>query len=885
MSPTSASSHTLILTHEHADFDALASLLAAARLYPQATPVLPRQLNRNLEAFLAVYRDVLPFVRLEDLPRRRVEQVVLVDAQTVQPVRGMGAQATGLIIDHHPLMRELLPGWSFSGEEVGATTTLLVEQLAERSISLNATEATLLLLGIYEDTGGLSYETTTPRDMRAAAWLMEHGANLLLVRRFLHHPLTDEQRALYQQLADSSQPYQFSSHAIIIATAVVDETVEEISTLAHKLHDLYEPDAIFMLVQMGDHIQLVARSISDAVDVGKIASALHGGGHSRAAAALIRDSSLASVLETLVYMLQSQVQPTVTVGQIMSYGAPQVLAPDETIGDAAERMRRYGFEGFPVVDGGRVVGMLTRREIDRAMHHGLQRHPVSRYMRRGEVYVTPEESVETLRQVMTEQDWGQVPVLDPHTGTLLGIVTRTDLLKQWAGAGSMRAETLDQRMAATLPHALLDLIRQAGALAGELSFPLYAVGGFVRDLLLGHPNLDVDLVVEGDAIRLAQELSRRLGGHVRSHRRFGTAKWILPDELRAPVNGALPESLDFATARTEFYEHPTALPTVERSSIKQDLHRRDFTINTLAIRLTPDRWGELLDFYGGRKDLDDGLIRVLHSLSFVEDPTRILRAARFAQRFGFQIEPRTAELIGNALDLLDRVSAERVRHELELLLGETEPERAFCRLAEMGVLSVLHPDLHCNDWFPAKAVELRRQLQHVRNAVSHAPPPMALAPDAAPRLYLALLTYDMSIESVQAFIGKYRLRKSYRDLLSEVARLRRQLPRLSQNGLKPSEVVGILDETSDEARLLLRVATDSWSVRQRLDQYQRRLRHVRSILTGDDLRRMGLPPGRLYSQILTRLRAAHLDGDISSREDEERLVRETLAAQRRTAAE
>ena len=209
-----------------------------------------------------------------------------------------------------------------------------------------------------------------------------------------------------------------------------------------------------------------------------------------------------------------------------------------------------------------------------------------------------------------------------------------------------------------------------------MGYPLYAVGGFVRDLLLAQPNFDLDLVVEGDAIRLAQELVAATGGRLRSHRRFGTAKWILPAEL-AGENGQLPDSLDFVTARTEFYEHPTALPTVERSSIKQDLHRRDFTINTLAVRLTPDRWGELLDFYGGREDLEDGVIRVLHSLSFVEDPTRILRAARFEQRFDFEIEPRTEELIGDALDLLDRVSAERVRHELELILAEAEPERAL----------------------------------------------------------------------------------------------------------------------------------------------------------------------------------------------------------------
>jgi tRNA nucleotidyltransferase (CCA-adding enzyme) len=872
MLPPSTSPFTIILTHEHADFDALASLLAAARLYGQALPVLPRRMNRNLEAFLAVYRDVLPFVRLADLPRRSIDQVILVDTQTVQPVRGMGPHTTGLIIDHHPQMRELPDGWSFTGEEVGAATTLLVEQLAQRGTTITATDATLMLLGIYEDTGGLSFETTTPRDMRAGAWLLEHGANLLLVYKFLHHPLTDEQRGLYQQLTDSSQPYQFHGHSVIIATATVNETVEEISTLAHKLHDLYEPDAIFMLVRMADYIQLVARSTSDAIDVGKLAAALGGGGHSRAAAALIRDASLPSVLETLVYLLQSHVRPTVTVGQIMSYGVPQTLAPDETIADAAERMRRYGFEGFPVVEQGRIVGMLTRREIDRAMHHGLQRHPVSRYMRRGEVFVTPEDSVETLRHIMTEQDWGQVPVLEPHNGALLGIVTRTDLLKQWAGIGNTPAETLDQRMAATLSPALLDLLRQAGALAGELGFPLYAVGGFVRDLLMGHPNLDIDLVVEGDAIRLAQVLARRLGGHVRSHQRFGTAKWILPEALRTASNAALPESLDFATARTEFYERPTALPTVERSSIKQDLHRRDFTINTLAIRLTPDRWGELLDFYGGRKDVDEGLIRVLHSLSFVEDPTRILRAVRFEQRFSFAIEPRTEELIGNALDLLDRVSAERVRHELELILAEAEPERALGRLAEIGVLTVLHPDLRCDAWFHAKAAELRVQVAQVRNPDSQMPPSMTLTADALPRLYAVLLAFRMPDESLKAFSEKYHLRKSYRDLLQEVARLRGSLPRLGSNGMKPSEIVAILDETSDEARLFIRVATDSWLARQRLDQYQRRLRHVRPILTGDDLRQMGLPPGRLYSNVLDRLRTAHLDGEVETLADEKRLV-------------
>jgi tRNA nucleotidyltransferase (CCA-adding enzyme) len=868
MPSSKSTSLTVILTHEHTDFDALASMLAASRLYPDAVPVLPHQINRNLEAFLAVYRDILPFVHLDDLPRRRVENLILVDTQSVQPLRGMHPQAAGDIIDHHPLMRDLPPGWTFSGEEVGATTTLLVEKLAEQGLAINPVEATLLALGIYEDTGSLSYETTTGRDLRSAAWLLEHGANLLVVNRFLHHPLTDEQRQLYQKLADNSQPYQFHGHSVIIASATMDETVEEISTLAHKLQDLYEPDALFMLVDMGDRIQMVARSTDDAIDVGEIASALGGGGHSRASAALIRSGNLASTFEALVYLLQGHVRPTATVGQIMSYGVPQTVAPDETIGEAAERMRRYGFEGFPVVEGNRIVGMLTRREIDRALHHGLENHPVSRYMRSGEVFVTPDDSVTTLRRVMTEQDWGQVPVLDAGTGSLVGIVTRTDLIKQWETSAQPQAERLDQMMARSLPAPLLDLLRQVGEVAQDLSYPLYAVGGFVRDLLLSLPVFDVDLVVEGDAIGLARELAQRSGGRVRSHRRFGTAKWILSDQARACSNGELPEALDFVTARTEFYEHPTALPRIERSSIKQDLHRRDFTINTLAVSLTPNHWGELLDFYGGRKDLDDGTIRVLHSLSFVEDPTRILRAARFEQRFSFRIEPRTEELIGDALDMLDRVSAERVRHELELIVAEEAPERVLCRLAELNVLPALHPALRCDAWLQTKAVELRAQLTRLQDSET------PLSPDAAPRLHMALFVFNLSPTALAEFIHKFRIRKEYRDLMLEVSALSAHLGHLGENHLKPSEIVRILEDSSDEACLLLRVVTDSWLVHRRLDLYERRLRHVRPILNGDDLRRMGIPPARVYHQILGRLRDAHLDGEITTRAEEEAIVRQ-----------
>lgn len=867
----------VILTHEHADFDAVASLVAAHKLHPDAVPVLPRQMNRNVRDFTILHRDAFPLQHADEIPRARIEHAIVVDTQTFQPLRRMGEHTTGQFIDHHPKQEPLPAGWSYWGDLVGSTTTLLIEQLVEGGVSVTPLEATLFLLGIYEDTGSLTYVTTTARDARCAAWLLERGANLAVVGRFLHHPLTDEQRALFQQLVDNSHPYEFAGQTVIIATARPAQYVDEISVLAHKLRDLYEPKALFLLVDQGDRIQLVARSVPDAVDVGAVAQALGGGGHSRAAAAVLRGVSLAEAQQRLVALLEQHVRPAVTVGQIMSHGLPQTVTPETTVAEAAERMRRYGFEGFPVLapaegpgaangspgNGARIVGMVTRRQVDRALHHGLGNAPVRQIMHSGAVFVHPEDSLQRLQAVMIEHGWGQVPVVSSTDGRLLGIVTRTDLIKTWANLPE-RAPTVAARLQEALPPALYALLQEVGRVAQELDYPIYAVGGFVRDLLLGIPNLDIDLVVEGDAIRLARTLARQRGGRVRSHDRFGTAKWILPD-----VNGPPPvSSLDFVTARTEFYEHPTALPTVERSSIKQDLHRRDFTINTLAIRLDPAHWGDLLDFYGGERDLADGVIRVLHSLSFIEDPTRILRAARFEQRLHFRIEPRTEELIHNALDLLHRLKGDRIRHELILILREAEPERVLARLAELGALAQIHPALTYDPWIAQRFQALRAEL-----ADRELPAPIE-------RLYCGLWLYRLDAEEQRAVLERLHALTDTEALVAEVRYLREQETRLAEDFLRPSQIYAIFRPTQAAARLIYRVATDSWLARQRVEQFEQRLGQVTTALDGHDLRRMGVKPGPIYRRILQALLEARLDGRVHTREEEEALAQAIIAKER-----
>ncbi|MFH1908603.1 MAG: CBS domain-containing protein, partial [Chloroflexota bacterium] len=516
----------LILTHEQADFDALAALLGAHLLDETALPVLPRRMNRNVRSFVTLYGAELPFLDPRDLPAGAVELVTLVDTQSLITLKGMGAETKIRVIDHHKPRKGLPADWEIRAEEVGATTTLLVEALgASGNGALTHVHATLLLLGIYEDTGSLTYASTMPRDVRAAAFLLEQGADLRIATNFLNPPLSSEQRAVYDRLAANVQTHHIHGHRVVIACGDVGEMNEEISSLAHKIRDLLDPDALFVLVSTIEGIRLVARSTADGIDVSAVAAHFGGGGHERAAAALIKTPSssqgegrdegsalaLASVHDELLAILPRHIRPAVTVAQIMSR-RPRLLAPETPVQEAARLMQKYGYEGFPVVAEGKVIGLLTRRAVDRALAHKLNLTAAS-LMEAGEITVRPDDSLQHLQARMTDSGWGQVPIVEPETGKVIGIVTRTDLLKTLAPPRTPSpGRHLADRLEKALPPEHLALIRAVAEQAARQKMALYIVGGFVRDLLLERPSLDFDMVVEGDAIALARALVDKLGG-------------------------------------------------------------------------------------------------------------------------------------------------------------------------------------------------------------------------------------------------------------------------------------------------------------------------------------------------------------------------------------
>ena len=409
---------------------------------------------------------------------------------------------------------------------------------------------------------------------------------------------------------------------------------------------------------------------------------------------------------------------------------------------------------------------------------------------------------------------------------------------------------LSSKIQKQLPIELIKFMRAAGDVAQRQGQPLYLVGGVVRDLLLGRANFDLDLVVEGDAISLASQLTSATPAKLVTHPCFGTAK-LQWDKW----------SVDLASARSETYAKPGALPAVKPGSIKEDLSRRDFTVNTMAVELQPGRYGELLDLYGGRDDLERKFIRVLHDKSFKDDATRIWRGLRYEQRLGFQFEANTLQLLKRDMSWLDTISGDRIRHEIELILREELPEKVLRRADELGVLVWLHPSLEGNDWLVEKFGQARELSSPDLPSVD---------------FYLSLLAYMLTEEENEQLVSYLRLPKSAARILHDTAGIKAELGLLANPDLTPSSIYSLLQGYSAKAIVASSIAIDLPLVHQRIDLFLCKLRYVKPALTGDDLQKMGVAPGPRIKEILNLLRNARLDGEVSSKKEEEELVRESL---------
>ncbi len=412
----------------------------------------------------------------------------------------------------------------------------------------------------------------------------------------------------------------------------------------------------------------------------------------------------------------------------------------------------------------------------------------------------------------------------------------------------------------TLAPETLAFLSKTAELAAEHGWSIYLVGGYVRDIFLARPHYDLDIAVQGDAIALANELHLRGDARLEATHRFGTAYLAFDDGKH---------ELDLVTARSETYAFPGALPTVQPGDILADLARRDFTINAMAIGVTPGGSGPLIDPHGGLRDAQARLVRVLHPGSFIDDPTRIPRAVKYALRLGFEIEPETLELIFQAVrdGALATVSTDRIVHELLLIMEEHNAGVMLAMLERLGVLRAIHPFLA---WpYPPDSKFGPTDDGHLR-------------PHERRDAYLAILAAEFAGDPADAegLARSLGLGAHLARLMHDAARLAHIWPQLGQGGMPPSAVYHLL-AGMDMAALraytqISAMAADSiaWG---RLHEYLERLRHVKPELGGDYLRELGIKPGPIYRRVLDALLEAKVDGAVPLREDEERFVKNWLS--------
>ena len=848
---------TVIATHGNTDFDAFAAMLAARRLYPGAA-VAVGSLNRNVREFYRVHADELQAVeasRLEPDAIRRLVVIETVHASRLGELERVALDPTvdKVLFDHHG---DELPEWIDPAAAVlsrdGALTTTLAGILAERELEPTPLEATAFALGIHEDTGSLTYATTTQRDADALAWCLRHGARQDVIGRYLHIPLSESERDLLHRLTDALEPVATAGEEVLLAAVAWPVYVDGVSNLAHKLIDLTDCRALVLLVEMEGRVFCVTRSRGGALDAGAVAAALGGGGHVQAASAIAR-VPLAEARQRVLDAIPGAVREPRRARDVMSKPARSV-GPGETVQKAMIACQRHGQSGIFVVESGLLVGSVGREDLDKAIGHGLAHAPVKGIMSGGAVTCGEDATLAELHGLVAAADDGRVAVV--REGRLAGVVTRSDLLRALEGAAGP-VESAPVSLAAELRKVKrLAPVFAAVAALGDRVEAVYLVGGAVRDILLGEPGFDVDIAVEGDAIAFARALAEPLGGRVTAHEKFGTAAVLYGEH----------ERVDVVTTRTEFYDAPAALPSVERAAIREDLFRRDFTLNAMAVSLKAADFGRLVDPFGGRRDLETGTLRVLHNLSFIDDPTRIFRAIRYESRYGLRLEEHSLRLARSCIELglVGDLSTSRLRDELIALLEEGETRHSILRLGELGADRAIHAHLHADE----EAADLLARLLELRAQYGVDVP--------AWRLGLVVLARSLASDEALGWLARLKARRRDAERIAgAIAVAPRVIERLRAERPDPAQVVALCDPYAPDLPLYALALSDLAP----LHEYFRSLRDVRLEITGADLAALGLGESPRVGEVLAELRRRKLNGDLEGRDSELAAAQELIAQQ------
>ncbi len=869
----------LIVTHNNADFDAFGSAIAACKLYPNSRILLPGSQEQMVRRFLSLSKDKIRVESERTCDFSDIDRLIIVDTRHKSRIGQAKELLDGKrevhIYDHHPRMSGDIKGDLDLHEEVGATVTILLNILKKKkSFRITPLEATIMLLGIYEETGSLTYRTTTRLDVDIVSFLLGRGANLQAVSSYLNRELSEEELGFLIEIINKTEVHLINGINIAITEAVVKEFIGELGTIVHKLQEVENHPVLFAFFKKGSKIRILARSREPRVNVNKILGNLGGGGHSSAATAKVEGWALDDLKENLLRMLKTRIKVKIYAKDIMSQPV-KTISINNKVNQTKRLFDRLKIEGTPCIEKGKMVGIVTRNDLNKALKYNFGHSRVKGYMRTKVISIKENTPLHIIQKIMFEKNVGRLPVL--KKAKLVGIVTRTDVLKRVHGdlfgkrdVSTRRQLTfsLSGKMRKVLPKEILRILKLIGKMSRKAGYRSFAVGGFVRDILLGVKNFDIDIVLEGNAIEFGSLLAKKLKGSLVLHRKFGTATVVIdwPKGLERPPLAGPKFKIDLAQARRETYERPAALPTVRFSSLKNDLSRRDFSINTMAVSLNKQDFGELIDFFNGIQDLKNKKIRVLHDASFIDDPTRIFRAVRFEQRYLFKIDDYTERLIRNAMreKMFTKTQNQRIRDELILILKEKSPLKALKRMNELHELRFIH-----------KKIVITKDIERLFKACLRAYNWYSANPlkRRNPDLYLmslTALTDNLSLKDIINLCSKFVFKRSDRiRLISYKRNFKKALGILSSHKkISASCIYRTLEPLSYEAILLIWAKSDDRIVKRRIDLFLEKYNGMRIKLRGEDLKKIGIKSGPQFKKILIKILYAKLDGKVKTKKDE-----------------
>lgn len=859
----------IIVTHLASDFDSFAGMVAAKKIFPSAEILLPSSLNQNVREFMVLHEDDLPvFKEISDIDLGNIKKVIMIDTRIPGRIGQIqklitSAETEIITIDHHQRSREDIKTSKNYFKKVGSTTTIIIQEIIKRKIDINQFEATLFLLGIYEDTGNFTYPNTSFADLDAGSFLLKKGANLFVVSKFLNLALSEDQHFLLEKLIFNSWKIRVNGKEILLSKTISDIYVEGLSVLTRKLALVEESDIVFCWVKMKEKVYIVGRSDDIDVDVSKILLPLGGGGHRLAASSVVKYTDFGKVEKILVDSLKKNIKRPVLSKNIMTFPV-KLIEENKSIEYASDLLKKYGHSGIPIVNSeGILTGIITRKDIDKAIKHGLSHAPVKGFKSGEIITATPDTTLEEIQRLMIENGIGRIPIVSKNK--IIGIITRKDLLRSLnykevqdlPEIGILEEKpdyfkvNIKERIGKLFPESIKDVLVAVSNLAKELKYKVYLVGGVVRDILLNKPNFDIDIVIEGDGINFSNKLANKINAKVWTHRKFKTSVIVLENKRH----------IDVATARIEYYEKPAALPDIEQASIKQDLYRRDFTINSMAVSLNKDNYMTLLDFFGGRKDLTNKKIKVMHKLSFVEDPTRIFRAVRFEQRFAFKIDIATENLIRNAIrmEIISKLTGVRIRDELIAIFEEESPGKPLKRLYELGALEKINIHVKIDTRFENKLIKVLSEYEKIKKFYGECLKRW--------RLVFCMLLCDFDENEIIRWCSEMKVRnKDTEVILSSVKMKKNTVEKLRGRILNNSELYLTLKNVPAELQVIL--YSYGSNIMQNISNYVRNLKDVKLSVNGDTLIKLGFRHGSEIGKALEKLILLKLDGKIKNNEDE-----------------